>query len=103
MVVWLLCYVLTRTGVFPGQPEAYGYKARTDARGEILSVAPWFRVPYPCECPGSPTAHRSPRYPFTLGDAGTWRSITRAGEHLGGPQSGTGEHQGGRVPGCPPP
>ncbi|NXT20938.1 S23A1 protein, partial [Syrrhaptes paradoxus] len=54
MVVWLLCYVLTRTGVFPGQPEAYGYKARTDARGEILSVAPWFRVPYPCQW-GVPT------------------------------------------------
>ncbi|NWU65535.1 S23A1 protein, partial [Pterocles burchelli] len=54
MVVWLLCYVLTRTGVFPGQPEEYGYKARTDARGEILSVAPWFRVPYPCQW-GVPT------------------------------------------------
>lgn len=50
MVVWLLCYLLTRTGVFPSSPEEYGYKARTDARGEILSVAPWFRVPYPCEC-----------------------------------------------------
>ncbi|XP_010177026.1 PREDICTED: solute carrier family 23 member 1-like, partial [Mesitornis unicolor] len=54
MVVWLLCYILTRTGVFPSQPEAYGYKARTDARGEILSVAPWFRVPYPCQW-GLPT------------------------------------------------
>ncbi|NXV11460.1 S23A1 protein, partial [Cepphus grylle] len=54
MVVWLLCYVLTRTGVFPSQPEEYGYKARTDARGEILSVAPWFRVPYPCQW-GLPT------------------------------------------------
>ncbi|XP_075298373.1 solute carrier family 23 member 1 isoform X3 [Opisthocomus hoazin] len=54
MVVWLLCYVLTRTGVFPSQPEAYGYKARTDARGEILSAAPWFRVPYPCQW-GLPT------------------------------------------------
>ncbi|XP_062485235.1 solute carrier family 23 member 1 [Pezoporus occidentalis] len=54
MVVWLLCYVLTRTGVFPSEPEAYGYKARTDARGEILSVAPWFRVPYPCQW-GLPT------------------------------------------------
>ncbi|NXL12706.1 S23A1 protein, partial [Mesembrinibis cayennensis] len=54
MVVWLLCYVLTLTGVFPSQPEAYGYKARTDARGEILSVAPWFRVPYPCQW-GLPT------------------------------------------------
>ena len=49
MVMWLLCYVLTRAGVFPSHPEEYGYKARTDARGEILSVAPWFRFPYPCE------------------------------------------------------
>ncbi|KGL85379.1 Solute carrier family 23 member 1, partial [Tinamus guttatus] len=47
MVVWLLCYLLTRADVFPSQADAYGYKARTDARGEILSVAPWFRVPYP--------------------------------------------------------
>ncbi|NXY10226.1 S23A1 protein, partial [Pteruthius melanotis] len=54
MLVWLICYVLTRTGVFPSNPEEYGYKARTDARGEILSVAPWFRVPYPCQW-GLPT------------------------------------------------
>ncbi|NWU30858.1 S23A1 protein, partial [Dyaphorophyia castanea] len=54
MLVWLICYALTRTGVFPSQPEEYGYKARTDARGEILSVAPWFRVPYPCQW-GLPT------------------------------------------------
>ncbi|KFV62099.1 Solute carrier family 23 member 1, partial [Dryobates pubescens] len=54
LLVWLLCYVLTRTGVLPSRPEAYGYKARTDARGEILSVAPWFRVPYPCQW-GLPT------------------------------------------------
>ncbi|NXH03998.1 S23A1 protein, partial [Loxia leucoptera] len=54
LLVWLICYVLTRTGVFPSQPEEYGYKARTDARGEILSVAPWFRVPYPCQW-GLPT------------------------------------------------
>lgn len=53
MLVWLICYVLTRTGVFPSQPDEYGYKARTDARGEILSVAPWFRVAYPCECPAA--------------------------------------------------
>ncbi|RMB93062.1 hypothetical protein DUI87_30568 [Hirundo rustica rustica] len=54
LLVWLICYVLTRTGVFPSRPEEYGYKARTDARGEILSVAPWFRVPYPCQW-GLPT------------------------------------------------
>ncbi|NXG35520.1 S23A1 protein, partial [Dromaius novaehollandiae] len=53
-VMWLLCYLLTRADIFPSQPEAYGYKARTDARGEILSVAPWFRVPYPCQW-GLPT------------------------------------------------
>lgn len=73
MVVWLLCYVLTCTGVFPSQPEAYGYKARTDARGEILSVAPWFRVPYPCECRAGP--------PDTPSPWGTQRSITGAGEN----------------------
>ncbi|NXE67979.1 S23A1 protein, partial [Calcarius ornatus] len=54
MLVWLICYALTRAGVFPSRPEEYGYKARTDARGEILSVAPWFRVPYPCQW-GLPT------------------------------------------------
>ncbi|NXD10874.1 S23A1 protein, partial [Nothocercus nigrocapillus] len=54
MVAWLLCYLLTRADVFPSQPSAFGYKARTDARGEILSVAPWFRVPYPCQW-GLPT------------------------------------------------
>ncbi|XP_065590517.1 solute carrier family 23 member 1 isoform X3 [Cyrtonyx montezumae] len=54
MVMWLLCYALTRAGVFPSRPDEYGYKARTDARGEILSVAPWFRVPYPCQW-GMPT------------------------------------------------
>uniref|UniRef100_A0A8C3XZA7 Solute carrier family 23 member 1 n=1 Tax=Catharus ustulatus TaxID=91951 RepID=A0A8C3XZA7_CATUS len=54
MLVWLICYVLTLTGVFPSRPDEYGYKARTDARGEILSVAPWFRVAYPCQW-GLPT------------------------------------------------
>lgn len=54
MVVWLLCYILTLTDVFPHDAEAYGYKARTDARGKIMSIAPWFRLPYPCQW-GLPT------------------------------------------------
>ncbi|XP_077680201.1 solute carrier family 23 member 1 [Eretmochelys imbricata] len=54
MVVWLLCYILTLTDVFPRDAEAYGYKARTDARGKIMSTAPWFRLPYPCQW-GLPT------------------------------------------------
>ncbi|XP_042301227.1 solute carrier family 23 member 1 isoform X2 [Sceloporus undulatus] len=54
LVVWLLCYILTITDVFPRDANAYGFKARTDARGEIMSIAPWFRFPYPCQW-GLPT------------------------------------------------
>ncbi|XP_072368314.1 solute carrier family 23 member 1 isoform X2 [Scyliorhinus torazame] len=54
MIVWLICYLLTLTDVFPKNPNLYGFKARTDARGEIMSTAPWFRMPYPCQW-GLPT------------------------------------------------
>ncbi|XP_061478407.1 solute carrier family 23 member 1 isoform X2 [Rhineura floridana] len=54
LVVWLLCYILTVTDVFPRDANAYGFKARTDARGQIISIAPWFRLPYPCQW-GIPT------------------------------------------------
>uniref|UniRef100_A0A8C4S7L3 Solute carrier family 23 member 1 n=1 Tax=Erpetoichthys calabaricus TaxID=27687 RepID=A0A8C4S7L3_ERPCA len=54
MVVWLICYILTLTDVLPKDPAEYGHKARTDARGEIMSIAPWFRMPYPCQW-GLPT------------------------------------------------
>uniref|UniRef100_G1RD37 Solute carrier family 23 member 1 n=1 Tax=Nomascus leucogenys TaxID=61853 RepID=G1RD37_NOMLE len=48
MTVWLLCYVLTLTDVLPTDPKAYGFQARTDARGDIMAIAPWIRIPYPC-------------------------------------------------------
>lgn len=51
MTVWLLCYVLTLTDVLPSDPTAYGFQARTDARGDIMAIAPWIRIPYPCEQP----------------------------------------------------
>lgn len=51
MTVWLLCYVLTLTDVLPTDPTAYGFQARTDARGDIMAIAPWIRIPYPCEQP----------------------------------------------------
>ncbi|KAM5169062.1 solute carrier family 23 member 1 [Callospermophilus lateralis] len=54
MTVWLLCYVLTLTDVLPKDPTAYGYQARTDARGDIMSISPWIRIPYPCQW-GLPT------------------------------------------------
>uniref|UniRef100_A0A8B9ZBA9 Solute carrier family 23 member 1 n=1 Tax=Buteo japonicus TaxID=224669 RepID=A0A8B9ZBA9_9AVES len=44
---WLLCYVLTVTDVLPADPSIYGHLARTDTRGDVLSQAPWFRLPYP--------------------------------------------------------
>ncbi|XP_047618947.1 solute carrier family 23 member 1-like isoform X2 [Phacochoerus africanus] len=44
---WLLCFVLTITNALPSAPTAYGYLARTDTKGNVLSQAPWFRVPYP--------------------------------------------------------
>uniref|UniRef100_F6R532 Solute carrier family 23 member 1-like n=1 Tax=Monodelphis domestica TaxID=13616 RepID=F6R532_MONDO len=46
-ISWILCYVLTVTNVFPSSPSAYGYLARTDTKGSVLSQAPWFRIPYP--------------------------------------------------------
>ncbi|KAG7516755.1 solute carrier family 23 member 1 [Solea senegalensis] len=49
MLVWLVCYILTLTNLLPSDPNHYGHKARTDARGDIMSSAPWFRVPYPCQ------------------------------------------------------
>ncbi|XP_064511339.1 solute carrier family 23 member 1-like isoform X3 [Pseudopipra pipra] len=51
---WLLCYVLTVTNVLPVDPTAYGHLARTDTRGDVLSQAPWFRLPYPGQW-GMPT------------------------------------------------
>ncbi|KAM4620449.1 solute carrier family 23 member 1 [Polymixia lowei] len=54
MVVWLVCYVLTLTDVLPSDPGLYGHKARTDARGDIMAMSPWFRVPYPFQW-GLPT------------------------------------------------
>lgn len=54
---WLLCYVLTVTDVLPADPSIYGHLARTDTRGDVLSQAPWFRLPYPG------TATPSPAFP----------------------------------------
>ncbi|XP_059821470.1 solute carrier family 23 member 2-like [Hypanus sabinus] len=54
LVSWLLCFIFTVTDVFPPDSNQYGYYARTDARKGVLSVAPWFKVPYPCQW-GLPT------------------------------------------------
>nr|XP_020038515.1 solute carrier family 23 member 2-like [Castor canadensis] len=46
-ISWLICFLLTINNVLPSAPTAYGYQARTDAKGNVLSQAPWFRFPYP--------------------------------------------------------
>ena len=48
-LIWLLCYILTLTDVFPKDPTKNGFHARTDTRSEVLDSAEWFRVPYPCK------------------------------------------------------
>ena len=42
---WGLCWVLTYLEVLPEDSHA-----RTDLRTNMLYEAPWFRLPYPCEC-----------------------------------------------------
>lgn len=66
MVVWLVCYIFTLTGLLPSDPSHYGYKARTDARGDIMASAPWFRVPYPCESPELSRQQTVPSHPGSL-------------------------------------
>ncbi|XP_030646398.1 solute carrier family 23 member 1-like [Chanos chanos] len=44
---WLICYLFTIYNVLPSDPTQYGYLARTDINGDVISRAPWFRFPYP--------------------------------------------------------
>jgi hypothetical protein len=41
-IMWIICLVLTLTDTF--EP---GNLARTDVRLNVLTDAPWFRIPYP--------------------------------------------------------
>lgn len=53
-ISWTLCGILTLCDVFPNDPDAYGYLARTDVGLEALEQSSWFRVPYPFQW-GTPT------------------------------------------------
>ncbi|KAM4573460.1 xan_ur_permease domain-containing protein [Odontesthes bonariensis] len=44
---WLICYILTAYDVLPAEPDQYGYLARTDLKGHVISQAPWLTFPYP--------------------------------------------------------
>ena len=47
VTAWLICVILTAADVFPDDPNAYGYAARTDTNVKVLREAPWFAVPHP--------------------------------------------------------
>ncbi|XP_019400699.1 PREDICTED: solute carrier family 23 member 1-like [Crocodylus porosus] len=65
-LTWLMCFVFTVTNVFPSNPEAYGYLARTDIKVGVLSQAPWFRFPYPGQW-GVPTVSLAGVFGFIAG------------------------------------
>lgn len=47
VIAWLFSYILTVTDVFPTDPDAYGYGARTDLKSDVLRESKWFDFPYP--------------------------------------------------------
>ena len=44
---WLICAILTFTGVFPKDSSELGFDAKTNVRIDVLKQAAWFRMPYP--------------------------------------------------------
>ncbi|XP_054900275.1 solute carrier family 23 member 2-like isoform X2 [Poeciliopsis prolifica] len=46
-ISWLVCYLLTIFDVLPSDSAHYGYLARTDVKGNVVSKASWFTLPYP--------------------------------------------------------
>ncbi|XP_021359107.1 solute carrier family 23 member 1-like [Mizuhopecten yessoensis] len=47
VITWALCGVLTLAGVFPDDPSEPAYGARTDTRGDLITLSPWLFFPYP--------------------------------------------------------
>ncbi|XP_053409591.1 solute carrier family 23 member 2-like isoform X5 [Nycticebus coucang] len=80
-ISWLVCFVLTVTNALPTVPSAYGYLARTDTKGSVLSQAPWFRFPYPGQW-GVPTVSLAGVFGIIAG------VISSMVESVGGEQDG---------------
>ncbi|KAK3095932.1 hypothetical protein FSP39_021026 [Pinctada imbricata] len=47
MVGWLLCGILTMTGVLSDDPKSVEFNARTDARSDYIAESAWIQFPYP--------------------------------------------------------
>ena len=44
---WLLCGILTVSGVLTDDKNDIAYRTRTDAAGDLVATKPWFSLPYP--------------------------------------------------------
>ncbi|XP_013865339.1 solute carrier family 23 member 1 [Austrofundulus limnaeus] len=55
-VSWLVCYLLTIFDVLSLDSTQYGHLARTDVKGNVVSKASWFTLPYPGQW-GVPTVN----------------------------------------------
>ncbi|XP_039981942.1 solute carrier family 23 member 1-like [Xiphias gladius] len=90
VVSWLVCYLLTIYGVLPSDPVQYGYLARTDVKGNVVSEASWFTFPYPGQW-GMPTVSLAGVFGFMAG------IICSMAESVGD------YHACARLSGAPPP
>ncbi|ESO98413.1 hypothetical protein LOTGIDRAFT_114480 [Lottia gigantea] len=47
IILWIVAAILTITDTLSTDPESLEYKARTDSKLNIVSMTPWFSIPYP--------------------------------------------------------
>ncbi|WAR22483.1 S23A1-like protein [Mya arenaria] len=53
LIGWSVCGIMTYAGAFSSDPNSLSYKARTDARADVIRDTGWFYMPYPGQF-GSP-------------------------------------------------
>ena len=47
IINWIICGILTHTGMLTDDPTSAEYTTRTDARGSVVQDSSWFNIPYP--------------------------------------------------------
>ena len=47
IINWIICGILTHTGMLTDDPASAEYTTRTDARGSVVQDSSWFNIPYP--------------------------------------------------------
>ncbi|XP_052266034.1 solute carrier family 23 member 1-like [Dreissena polymorpha] len=65
LIGWAVCGIMTYAGAFPTDPKNVMYKARTDARAEVIRDSGWFYFPHPGQF-GSPLFSLSAVVGFTI-------------------------------------